>query len=387
MRIQSIECYPIRIPGHPYCGGHDTRKNVGEYGSYTTHGVYRSIYTMNAETLLVKITSDDGVVGWGETQAAITPHIVAQLVNELVAPGLIGEDPYDVAVLRDRGYDKMRDRGHDSGQIVDAISACDIALYDLLGKAQGKPVHKLLGGAYRQEIPCYVSGVPAVSVEEQADHIRGWQAKGFNRFKISLGYGVKEDITHMEGMRKELGDVPVFLIDQHWVYNLNDSIKIGRAFEQLDIALMECPMDAEIFAQYSKLCSALDLPIALGEEFRTRFRFKERIDAGGIDIAQPDIGRLGITEGMRVTTLCGAAGIPSAPHIGSGLAPYTASALQVAATTERLFLLEFQPTQIDVSDEYFTPSIRPREGAYHLSDLPGLGVEPIMEKIAPHVFS
>ena len=65
MRIQSIECYPIRIPGHPYCGGHDTRKNVGEYGSYTTHGVYRSIYTMNAETLLVKITSDDGVVGWG----------------------------------------------------------------------------------------------------------------------------------------------------------------------------------------------------------------------------------------------------------------------------------------------------------------------------------
>ena len=165
MRIQSIECYPIRIPGHPYCGGHDTRKNVGEYGSYTTHGVYRSIYTMNAETLLVKITSDDGVVGLGETQAAITPHIVAQLVNELVAPGLIGEDPYDVAVLRDRGYDKMRDRGHDSGQIVDAISACDIALYDLLGKAQGKPVHKLLGGAYRQEIPCYVSGVPAVSVE------------------------------------------------------------------------------------------------------------------------------------------------------------------------------------------------------------------------------
>jgi L-alanine-DL-glutamate epimerase-like enolase superfamily enzyme len=387
MRIASIECFPLRIPGHPYCGGHDTRKNTGAYGSYTTHEVYRAIYTMNAETLIVKITTDDGVVGWGETQAAITPHVVAQLVDELVAPGLIGQDPCDVAVLRDQGYDRMRDRGHDGGQIIDAISACDIALYDLIGKAQGKPVHKLLGGAYRTKIPCYVSGVPAVSVPEQADHIRAWQEKGFHRFKLSLGYGVKEDIAHMEGLRKELGAAPTFLIDQHWVYNLNDAIKIGRAFERLDIALMECPMDAEIFSQYGKLCAALDLPIALGEEFRTRFRFKERIDAGGLDIAQPDIGRLGITEGMRVTTLCGAAGLPCAPHIGSGLALYTAAALQVAAATERLFLLEFQPSQIDVSDEYFTPSLRPHEGDYHLGDLPGLGVTPDMEKLAPFVFT
>lgn len=387
MQIKSIECYPLRIPGHPYCGGHDTRKNTGQYGDYTTHAVYRAIYTMNAETLLVKIMSDDGVVGWGETQAAITPHIVAQLVNELVAPGYLGQDPHDYAVLRDRAYDRLRDRGHDSGQYVDAISACDIALHDLLGKVHGKPVHQLLGGAYRQEIPCYVSGVPAVSVAEQADHMRRWQEQGFNRFKISLGYGVKQDIAHMEGLRRELGDEPTFLVDQHWVYDLNDSIRIGRAFEALGIGFMECPMDAEIFAQYGKLCAALDLPIALGEEFRTRYRFKERIDAGALDIAQPDIGRLGITEGMRVTTLCNAAGIPSAPHIGSGLAPYTAASLQVAAATENLFLLEFQPTQIDVSDEYFTPSIRPRAGAYHLSDLPGLGVEPIEDKIKEHRFA
>lgn len=387
MKIQTIECYPLRIPGHPYCGGHDTRKNVGEYGDYTTHEYYRAIYTMNAETLLVKITTDDGIVGWGETQAAITPHIVARIVDELVAPGLIGEDPCDCAVLRDRLYDRLRDRGHDGGHFVDAISACDIALYDILGKAQNKQVHKLLGGAYRQEIPCYVSGVPAVSVEEQADHIRKWQEQGFNRFKISLGFGVRKDIAHMEGIRNELGADPTFLIDAHWVYGLNDAVKLGRAFEALDIALLECPLDMEIVSQYSRLCAALDLPISLGEEFRTRFRFKERIDANALDIAQPDIGRLGITEGMRVTTLCGASGVTSAPHIGSGLAIYTAAALQVAAATEDLYLLEYQPTQIEVSDEYFTPSIRPREGAYHLSDVPGLGVEPIVEKIEEHRFA
>jgi len=384
MRIESIECYPLSIPGHPYCGGHDTRKNAGQYGSYIESQHYRALYTMEAQTLLVKITTDDGIVGWGETQAAIVPQIVAQLVDELIAPGLIGEDPHDYAVLRDRCYDRMRDRGHDGGHFCDALALCDIALYDIVGKALGKPVHKLLGGAYSQEIPCYVSGVPAVSVAEQADHIREWQQKGFNRFKISLGYGVKQDIAHMEGLRKELGDDPVYLIDQHWCYNLNDSIRIGRAFERLDIALMECPMDSEYVAQYSKLCAALDLPISLGEEFRTRFRFKERIEANALDIAQPDIGRLGITEGMRVITLCNAASIPCAPHVGSGLAPYAAASLQVAAATENLFLLEYQPTQITVADEYFTPSICPRDGSFHLTDLPGLGVEPIMEKIEAH---
>ncbi len=387
MKISSIECFPLRIPGHPYCGGHDVRKNVGEYGAYTTHEHYRSIYTMNAETLLVKVITDEGIVGWGETQAGIIPHIVAKMVDELVAPGLIGEDPSDCAVLRDRLYDRLRDRGHDGGHYIDAISACDIALYDILGQAQQKPVHKILGGAYRSEIPCYVSGVPAADYQEQADHIRKWQEQDFNRFKISLGFGVKQDIAHMEGLRKELGSEPTFLIDAHWVYGLNDSIKLGRAFEALDIGFLECPMDMEIVGQYRKLCAALDLPIALGEELRTRFRFKDRIDANALDIAQPDIGRLGITEGMRVTTLCNAAGIPSAPHIGSGLAIYTAAALQVAAATENLFLLEYQPTQIEVSDEYFTPSIRPRAGSFHLNDLPGLGVEPIMEKIEPYRYS
>jgi len=137
---------------------------------------------------------------------------VAKLVDELVAPGLIGQDPYDVAVLRDRGYDRKRDRGHDGDQIVDAISAGDIALYDLLGKTQGKPVPKLLGGADREEIPCYVSGVPAVTAKAQADHIRGWQEKGFNCFPIPLGFGVKEDIAHTEEVRPAPTTAPAGLM-------------------------------------------------------------------------------------------------------------------------------------------------------------------------------
>ena len=386
MRITKVENFPIRIPGYSYMGGHDERQSVKGVGAYTGHGHYRGIYPLNAETYLVKITTDDGIVGWGETQAAIVPHVVGKLVDELVAPRLIGEDPYDRAVLRDRIYDQLRDRGHDAGFMVDAISACDIALWDIVGKAAGQPVYKLLGGSYRENIPCYVSGVPAESVEEQIDRIKEWIEKGFTAFKISLGLGVRKDIQHVEKLRREFGDAIEILIDAHWVYDLNEAIELGRALEGLEVSFLECPLNFEEVGNYSELCRVLDLPIALGEELRTRYRFQERLERKAVDLAQPDIGRLGITEGQRVIALCHSYGVPVAPHIGSGMAQYTAAALHIAAATERLFLLEYQPTQIEVSDKYFNPSLCPKNGSYALPQGPGLGVAPDEERIAKYVF-
>lgn len=387
MRISKVESFPIRIPGHPYMGGHDERQSVKGVSAYSGHGHYRTIYPLNAETYLVKITTDDGIVGWGETQAAIVPHLVGKLVDELVAPHLIGADPFDRVVLRDRLYDQLRDRGHDAGFMVDAISACDIALWDIVGKAIGQPVYKLLGGSYRETIPCYVSGVPAETVEEQIDRINEWIEKGFTAFKISLGYGVRKDVLHVEKLRRAFGDAIEILIDAHWIYDLNEAIELGRSLEKLDVRFLECPLNFEEVENYAELCRALDLPIALGEELRTRYRFQERLARKAVDLAQPDIGRLGITEGQRVIALCHTYGIPVAPHIGSGLAQYTAAALHIAATSERLFLLEYQPTQIEVSDQYFSPSLCPKNGFYTLPQGPGLGVTPDEKRIAEHIIN
>lgn len=382
MKIERIETFPLKIPGRAYVGGHDTRASTGPYGKYIKHSLYRAVYTADTQTLLVKITTDDGIVGWGETQSALIPQIVAQIVDECVTPGLIGRDPRDVRVLRDSIYDHFRDRGHDSGLIVDAISACDIALYDILGKADQVPTYKHLGGSYREKIPCYVSGVSAVTVEEQIEKIEGWLEKGFTRFKISLGYGVDKDIRHIEKLREALGDAVEILTDIHWCYDFNDALRLGRAFEPLKVGFFECPMNAEIVERHTELCAALDIPVALGETFRTRWKFKERLERAAFDLAQPDIGRLGITEGMRVVELCGAFNVPVAPHIGSGLASYTAASLHVAAATEMLFVCEYQPTQIETGDEYFFPSLKPEAGYYALPERPGLGVEPDEEKLA-----
>lgn len=387
MKITSIQTFPLKVPGKPYLGGHDLRRKRGSYGSdYIIHERYRGLYTGDTHALLVKVTTDNGLSGWGETQCALTPEIVAQYVHTLIAPGLIGRNPHNVAVLRDFLYDQFRDRGHDSGPILDAIAACDIALWDLRGKATGLPVHQLLGGCYRDPVPCYVSGVPAVTPEEQAEKILQWREKGFHAFKLSLGFGVAADIEHMTRLREAVGPEVELLTDIHWVYNLNDSIRLGRAFESLDIAFIECPMNAEIIERHTELCAALDMPVALGEEFRTRYRFKERLEAAALDLAQPDIGRMGITEGMRAIELCSAYDIPVAPHCGSGLGIYVAASLQVAAATPCLFYLEFQPTQLDLCDRFFHPSFQPREGAFSLPTTPGLGIEPDEEALATVAF-
>ncbi len=385
MKIDSITCYPVRIPGHPYMGGHGTEKNAGTIGSYVKHTHYRSIYTMNAECLMVRITTDTGLSGWGETQSALVPHIVGKLVDELVAPGLIGEDPLDRVILRDRLYDQTRDRGHDAGFMVDAISVCDIALWDLVGQAMDQPVYQLLGGAYQESLPCYVSGVPAKSVEEQIDKITQWLEKGFTAFKISLGFGVKQDAEHIQTLRETFGTHIEIYVDAHWAYSVSEAIELARHFERLGVGFMECPINPEDIDSQARLPGAVDIPIALGEEYRTRYHFKERLLRGALDLAQPDIGRLGITEGMRVVTLCDAFGIPVAPHIGSGLAMYTAAALHVAAATPNLKIIEYQPTQVAVSDEYFSPSLQPQEGRYTVPQTPGLGVQPEVEKLEPYL--
>ena len=385
MKIVSVDTFAIRIPGQAYMGGHGTDMNAGSLGNYVRHTRYRSSYNLFTESLLVRATTDDGLVGWGEPQSALVAHIVGQIVRELVAPALIGEDPFDRVRLRDRLYDFTRDRGHDAGFMVDAISACDIALWDLAGQATGKPIWQLLGGAYHEALPCYVSGVPATSGEERIDKIREWIDKGFTRIKISLGFAVREDVGIVREVREAFGDTIELYVDAHWAYTTDEAVAVARQFEKLDVGFMECTINAEDIASQSALAEAVDIPIALGEEYRTRYHFKERILRRAFDLAQPDIGRLGITEGKRVIELCDTFGLAVAPHIGAGMSIYTMTTLHVAAASPNLRVVEFQPTQVGAVGPYFTPVVAPVEGAYAIPSAPGLGVVPNLDALEPYL--
>ena len=129
----------------------------------------RFIYSKTIDTLLVKITTDDGIVGWGEAKAPVAPQATKEVVDLLLSDIVMGQDPNDVVVLWERMYAGMRVRGHRAGFYLEAISGVDIALWDIIGKAMGKPLYQLLGGCFRNPVRVYASGLPALSYDMPED--------------------------------------------------------------------------------------------------------------------------------------------------------------------------------------------------------------------------
>jgi D-galactarolactone cycloisomerase len=158
VKIARVEALPIRLESqHSYLG--PPPKDAAP-GGYFTRNNWRSLYSAGFETLIVRIETDEGLVGWGETLAPVGPQVPAAIVRHLLGPMLIGQDPTHVKPLWHRPTGLMRERGHLTGHQADALAGIDIALWDLTGKIFDQPVAALLGGAFRTDIPCYVSGLP-----------------------------------------------------------------------------------------------------------------------------------------------------------------------------------------------------------------------------------
>ncbi len=172
MRIANVEGFAVRIPRNDGTG-ESNRSSV-----YTIPENRHSIKSNMHETLVVRITTDTGLAGYGEGQSPVSPETPRTIVENLCRPVLIGADPFDVEYLWQRLFDGMRERGHPTGFYVDALAACDIALWDLKGKAMGKPVHKLLGGRFRERIELYV-GCGGREPDAAADRAETLVAAGY----------------------------------------------------------------------------------------------------------------------------------------------------------------------------------------------------------------
>ncbi len=373
MIITGIEIFPLKIRGEPIylgeSGGLDSTRD------YFIRPEYRSIYSRNLETLLVKIEADDGTYGWGEALAPVGPEVTGEIVERLLAPFLIGQDPRDVDVIWNQMYDSMRERGYFAGFMVDAITAVDIALWDLFGKSVGLPVYRLLGGARRKRIPAYVSGIPRTSKEERVQLALEWKAQGFEAIKLHLGYGVREDGRIASELREALGDDFRLMIDAHWKYSVPDAIRLGRRLEALDVEFLEAPTLPEDIDGHVEICRALDMAVAIGEAKRTRYQFKERLVKRAADILQPDAGRAGISEMRKIANMAEAFNIPIAPHLSVGLGVCTAATLHLSASMPNFHILEYQPSVLGVGNKLLKEPIVCERGSYALPEAPGLGVE------------
>lgn len=371
MKISRIDCFPLKITTpQAYLGGEVKASD----SDYYYRPEYRCVYSRKMETCLVKITTDSGHVGWGEALAPVVPQVIAELITQLFAPLLTGQSPFASQVLNARMYDAMRDRGHITGYHIDALAAVDIALWDLKGQILNQPVYQLLGGAFREQIPCYVSGLPEPDLPARCALALRWQQKGFNAIKLALGYGVQQDIENVRAIRDALGPQASLFLDAHWNYSVAQAAELANALHPLGVGFLEAPLLPEDIAGHRELRAKSPLPIALGETERTRYQFKPFIEQRAMDIVQPDVGRTGITELMHIASLAQTWNLQVAPHLSVGLGPCIAASIHVAAALPNLFMLEYQPPVFELANQFLDTPLVCEAGHYTLPQGAGLGI-------------
>ncbi|MBP1778274.1 MAG: Mandelate racemase/muconate lactonizing protein, partial [candidate division NC10 bacterium] len=238
--------------------------------------------TGTRQAALCVVRTDEGLEGVGEAFYFGAPAtVVATLIRDGLGPLLVGKDPLDTGVIWDILYNWTRDQGQ-KGVTISAISAVDIALWDVKGKILNQPVYRLLGGAYRQRARVYATGlyepqgvpsIPAALVEEAL----GYKAAGFCGMKLKVGYDLKTDLSYIEAIRKAIGPDLLLMVDANHAYNASEAVRLARAMEPYDIHWFEEPVPPEDLDGYLEVKRGSRILIAGGECEYTRYGFRELI--------------------------------------------------------------------------------------------------------------
>jgi L-alanine-DL-glutamate epimerase-like enolase superfamily enzyme len=380
VRIREVQAFPLHLqrPGAGQVGtaGLHGERRAAAGARYHRVAPYRALYSDHIESLLVRVRADDGLEGWGESQAPVAPEAVGELVERALAAVVVGQDPREVETLWQDMYDAMRDRGHTTGFWLDAIAGVDQALWDLNGRLRGEPVWRLLDGRNPgpQGLPAYLSGPRGATVDERIEDARRHVKEGFRAVKLFLGRGLNEDLAETRRFRDALGGEVALFVDVQWRYDLADAIRLGRGLEELGVGFLETPLDPEDIAGHAELARTLALPIAVGEAERTRWQFRRLLEAGAADLLQPDVGRCGISEVREIASLAEAHHRAVALHCGVGLGPYVAASVQVGAAIPNLAWIEYQPDMAAAAGAVLEEPVRVADGRFVVPDGPGLGV-------------
>jgi L-alanine-DL-glutamate epimerase-like enolase superfamily enzyme len=352
------------------------------------------------DTAVVTIQTDEGITGIGETDT--NPWVVKTLIG---APGthimglglkelLMGQDPTRPQTLWDRLYTFSAMTGR-RGAGICAIGALDMAVWDAYGKATGKPVWQLLGGARQEFLRPYASLLPeGWTLEEYRksllEKVRWARGCGFSAAKLEIC--IKGPYTHnrlQEGdeavvelvaaCREAAGPEMTLMVDVAYCWSdWKEALRVVRRLEKYDIFFIETPLPSDDLDGYARLSDATQIRIAAGEWLQTRFEFAELMDRGKVDVVQPDVGRVGgITEAVRVAQMALDRGKVVVPHCwktGIGVA----ATAHVAAVAPNCPFIEFQPSPVAYSRlrrELVEEELKVVKGTIPLPRRPGLGVE------------
>lgn len=338
---------------------------------------------------LVEISTDAGITGWGECLGPPGPNAA---IVKAMAERLIGRDPLDIEPIWADLYNEFRDQGQ-RGATMTALSGIDIALWDIAGRHFDVPIHRLLGGAHRNNVPAYATGgFRPVGQDRKAwlvDELAGYAAQGFRAAKIKIGFDVTEDAACISAVREAIGPDVALMIDANHGYDVIEAIALGNRVAHLDIGWFEEPVVPEHLTAYDEVRSRQPIPVAGGETWHGRTAFAEVLARRSVDILQPNVcGCGGITEMRKIVAMAETAGTRVVPHVW-GTAIAIAASLQMLATLPptplrhhtRQPMLEFDQTHNPFRQAIVRQPITHRAGVVAVPNGPGLGVDVDMDAV------
>lgn len=338
----------------------------------TSWGAYREV-----SICLVEIRTDAGITGVGEALARFSPRAYAELIETSLKPRLIGRNPTAIADLW-RGMRRALS-GRSGGMLFEAIAGVDIALWDILGKVAGLPIHRLLGGMGRSEVPVYAASVNWGEDAAMLAELDVYLAAGFPRVKIKLGKPVRDACRRIELLRRRAGDAVDLCVDANWAYTLEEAVEVGRALSAHRYMWFEEPLRPEDEAGYAELRKRCDTPLAAGESNYTLDQAMPLVARRTLAYLQPDVARAGgISETRRMAEFAAAHDVAYAPHIGMSGIVCEAASVQLAAAMPNVAAMECE-SDASPFKTWITgarPGIeRQKNGMYPVPEAPGLGLE------------
>ena len=361
MQIRSIEAIPLsfRLPE-----GKTVRLGVGA--------------TTKRDAIIVKVVSDDGVIGYGEAHPGRSPGAIVSLIHNTLAPMLTGLSVHDTNSVWTR-VNRMQLSSHGLGAgAALALSGIDMALWDLRAKSLGIPLYSLLGGS-RKPIAAYAGGISMgfQAPDALAEEAQSYVDRGYRAVKLRLGDNPKDDIARVQRVRTQLGDQITILVDANTSYSVSDARAVLPSLEDCKVAWLEEPFGCNEFGAYRQAAQLTKgVALAAGENHYTRFEFARLIEERAVSILQPDLSKSGgISEGLKIAAMASAWGLPVHPHSSATGINHLASIHFLASIDNGGYFEACVSAFNPLRDMFGSPFSIDQEGFVQPSTAPGIGLE------------
>ncbi len=365
MKIKSIQAIPFQQERADATGtAGSPAKLLPGASPYRWAEHYPVIYSSRFETALVRVELDSGDIGWGESQAPVAPEVACAVVNHILAPvlqdALFDGTVAEIESLWWKMYSTMRVRGQTGGFMLDGIAGVDLALWDLAGKIARLPVSSLIGASHNR-VPAYLSGLPGGDPRKALD-------SGFTHVKVFHDSSVERLLNNLDALPLKVA------VDALWRLLPENAVGFAAELDRREILWLEAPLAPESAPAHSALAAAIRTPVAIGESYRTLFELDPFFAAGAMKIVQPDLGRTGITEALRIARAAEARGVTVIPHVSIALGPQIAAAIHFAAAIPNCPMLEYNPNVLTMANRFLEEPIRMDGASYIVPDATGLGI-------------